>query len=1162
MSRDELTSGADRNPLEMLAEEFVERQRRGERPPLSEYTRKYPELAEAIVNLFPALLVMEQVKPVGDARMGRDGPAAGPGRDRLGDFRIIREVARGGMGVVYEAVQESLGRHVALKILPLSGRLGATQIERFQLEARSAARLHHGNIVPVHGVGEHQGVHYYAMQFIQGHGLDAILDDLRRLRGLASDSVGSRRDDELSSLTAGPPDSMTLAHSLVTGAFARAAAAAGDASDYTVPGALSLTVAGAAADARPIPREPSVLIRPDPSEPARATADAGEIETASLSLAAKGQFYRSVARIGLQVADALAYAHQQGVLHRDIKPSNLLLDVAGTVWVTDFGLAKVEGSDGPTRTGDIVGTIRYMAPERFDGWSDRRSDVYSLGATLYELLTLRPLFGASAQAELIERVLHDPPDPPRRLDPRIPRDLETIVLKAIAKEPGDRYATAQAMGEDLERFLEDRPIRARRSTTVEQAWRWCRRNLILFLALSTAAAAVVTLAIVSTAMAWKFRDQRDQIAQDLALMSLSEARERQARIDGRREELVESLLDRARLKRLSRQPGQRFDSLAALGQAAEIARELSLPPERFDPFRDEAIACLALPDLKPEPGSPIIRKPAAAVAFAVDPTMTRYAFGFRDGMIPVRRVADDEEVARFQTPGNSGFGVFAFSPDGRYLAAAQFPGEALSVWDVDRRVAVVSDPGPIRDRARFSPDSRRIALARANGDLLVYDLATGRPGRRWHVPNPGPLVFRFDAARIAVLSNENRPTCRILETETGRLVRSIPLRANGEGVAWSPDGSTLSTPCTDRRIYVWDADTGTRRAALEGHIGGGLCSAFHPAGTLLASSGWEGRTWLWDPVLGRPWFNLPGGSRAPIFGQDGRIVVASEDRLTTYVVDPALEFRTFAHASREPLDYGAVTIRPDGRVLALGTSRGVALWDLAGGRELAFLPIGRAEGVLFEASGDLVTIGSIGAQRWPVRLVPDRGEFRIGPPRRLESPERAGRIAANRSGRAAAVPGGGRGLCSTPDGRLVLVSDPSKILRLVEAETGRTIARLTSPDLGEAWAATFSPDGSRLVVSTRDGPAVHVWDLRAIRLRLAGLGLDWNAPAYPEEDPAAPAAPPLPPLRVNDDPGKGVGPFFQPDAAGTSGWNAYMRLLRGGATDGPINGRPTTRPGP
>ena len=204
------------------------------------------------------------------------------------------------------------------------------------------------------------------------------------------------------------------------------------------------------------------------------------------------------------------------MLHRDIKPSNLLLDVAGRVWVTDFGLAKVEGSDGPTRTGDIVGTVRYMAPERFDGWSDHRSDVYSLGATLYELLTLHPLFGATRQSELIEKVLHDSPEAPRKLDPKIPRDLETIVLKAIAKEPGDRYATAQALGEDLERFLEDRPIRARRSTTVEQCWRWCRRNPWLAAANITAAVLTTVLAIGSTIAAWTFRDQRNAISNALS----------------------------------------------------------------------------------------------------------------------------------------------------------------------------------------------------------------------------------------------------------------------------------------------------------------------------------------------------------------------------------------------------------------------------------------------------------------------------------------------------------------------------------------------------------------------------------------------------------------------------------------------------------------------
>jgi hypothetical protein len=229
----------------------------------------------------------------------------------------------------------------------------------------------------------------------------------------------------------------------------------------------------------------------------------------------EGHYFRGIARVAVQVAEALAYAHRQGILHRDIKPSNLLLDQQGTVWVADFGLAKAEGADELTQTGDVVGTVRFMAPERFDGKSLPQSDVYALGVTLYELLTLRPAFDDANQARLVQKVLHEPPVPPRKLDPRIPRDLETVVLKCLAKDPAERYASAEALAEDVRRFLADRPIKARRTPWHERTWRWCRRNRVAaFLIVSL----VVGIAGMTGLAVWALRERNraDDAARDAA----------------------------------------------------------------------------------------------------------------------------------------------------------------------------------------------------------------------------------------------------------------------------------------------------------------------------------------------------------------------------------------------------------------------------------------------------------------------------------------------------------------------------------------------------------------------------------------------------------------------------------------------------------------------
>jgi serine/threonine protein kinase len=475
-------STSDPNPLGDLADEFLSRFRRGERPALTEFIRRRPELEQEIRELFPALVMMEDVRPGPAPAAAAPAPAGEPPFRRLGDYHILREIGRGGMGVVYVAVQESLGRRVALKVLPPEAAAQPRYVARFQREARAAARLHHTNIVPVFGVGEEGGTHYYVMQYIDGRPLDEVLAELRRLRDEAAPKGGTATGAEAAAAKppptrpAGACPSGEVAFSLWHGKF-RAATGPG-AADNGGPGAN---------DASPPPAVP--------------TSSRAAGSGSSHPLSDPGRPYaKAVASIGAQAADALEYAAGQGVLHRDVKPSNLLLDVFGTVWLADFGLAKATGTRDLTAAGDLLGTLRYMAPERFQGRADVRSDVYALGLTLYEMLALRPAFDERAEARLIEQISSTGPPRLDALDPALPRDLVMIVHKALAADPADRYQSARALADDLRRFLDDRPIAARRVSAWEQVWRWRRRNP---LAAGLAAAISVSLAVGTAISVWQ-----------------------------------------------------------------------------------------------------------------------------------------------------------------------------------------------------------------------------------------------------------------------------------------------------------------------------------------------------------------------------------------------------------------------------------------------------------------------------------------------------------------------------------------------------------------------------------------------------------------------------------------------------------------------------------
>ncbi len=411
--------------LAELVERLTARLHGGEPVDVDAISANHPEYADRLRQLLPALEVLADL----GRSAGHEAAPSGPGPlaqlGVLGDYRIVREVGRGGMGVVYEAWQLSLNRRVALKVLPFAAALDPRQLQRFHNEAQAAAGLHHTQIVPVFAVGVERGVHYYAMQFIEGRPLSEVIRALRRL-------------------------------------------------DL---------------------REPTERATPDnaASEPPTALLSSGSSPTGR-------PFFQAVARLGIQAAEALEYAHSLGVVHRDIKPANLLLDTRGEVWVTDFGLARIQAEAGLTLTltGDVLGTLRYMSPEQAlgrRGLVDHRGDIYSLGVTLYELLTLQPAVSGSDRQEILSRIAFEEPAPPRRINPEVPRELETILLKVMSKEPESRYATAQDLADDLGRFLEHKPIRAKRPTLRERAVKWSRRHP------AYVAFAFILLAVGATALA-------------------------------------------------------------------------------------------------------------------------------------------------------------------------------------------------------------------------------------------------------------------------------------------------------------------------------------------------------------------------------------------------------------------------------------------------------------------------------------------------------------------------------------------------------------------------------------------------------------------------------------------------------------------------------------
>jgi WD40 repeat protein len=782
---------------------------------------------------------------------------------------------------------------------------------------------------------------------------------------------------------------------------------------------------GEPADRKPTPAD---AVGSGGEQPADFTPPAGTAggpapgSHSGLASQSESEFYRSVARVGVQAAEALAYAHQQGVLHRDVKPSNLLLDTRGTVWVTDFGLAKAEGSDELTGPGDIVGTIRYMAPERFRGEADPRSDVYGLGTTLYELLTLGPAFDDANRARLIERIAHEDPPRPRQRDAHIPRDLETIVLKAIAKEPAERYPSAGALAEDLRRFLADRPIRARRSPWAERAWRWCRRNPVV----AGLTAAVACSLLLGTAVSVVFAVAAREKAAE-------EARAR-ADADNRRQEaetnLYHSLVGEARALRLARESGYR----AKVWDRLKRARRLETPDRDLDELRGEAVACMGdFVGLEPQVWNvPGIGR-ASGQRLALHPDGVHLALGLGDGTVLLQNLATGEEVDRLRAH-RADVSAVVFAPDGKRLVTGDVQG-TVNVWEPNPagrwgctrpplQAPLPPEPPAFGNHLAIaiSPGGRQVAACSARGTTVVWDLA--------------------DGTRVAELRG--------------------PRGEGLAGPAWSPDGRLLAvgyfaTGEGESGVLVWDAAE-HRRVDRPLNLGGVFTVAFSRDARSLAVGCNEGFAVFDTSDTANIQRQLPVRGdqvRSLAFSRDSRWLFLTSEVLGVVRVWDLAANRPVA-ALQHPGGPFALALSPDGNTLFAVSPRSVRIWDLRAPGEKLVLPghAGGVPGVAFSPNGRL--LASAGKDDSVKVWDPVTGE----------------------KVKKLALRGKAQALAFSPDSRTLATADWAGDLRLWDVPEHWHLPwkdqTVPKHGLGNAiWSVAFSRDGTWFAASGKGG--LRVW---------------------------------------------------------------------------------------